>query len=60
VPAYVVFTDATLETVATTAPADTRSLVAIPGIGARKLDAYGAVLLALVRGEDPAVPADTA
>jgi DNA helicase-2/ATP-dependent DNA helicase PcrA len=51
VPAYVVFTDATLEVVAADLPADTAGLVAIPGIGARKLATYGDVLLALVRGE---------
>ncbi len=53
VPAYVVLTDATLEHLATTLPLDTAALVAVPGIGARKLDAYGEALLALVRGEDP-------
>ena len=53
VPAYVVFTDATLETVATDLPTDARALLAIPGIGARKVAAYGDQVLALVRGEDP-------
>ena len=51
VPAYVVLTDATLEVVAADLPSDAAGLVAIPGIGARKLAAYGEVLLALVRGE---------
>ena len=41
VPAYVVLTDATLETIATELPADSRALVRIPGIGARKLEDYG-------------------
>ncbi len=54
VPAYVVFTDATLENVATELPVDSRALLAIPGIGARKLEAYGDAVLALVRGEQPA------
>ena len=58
VPAYVVLTDATLERIATELPADTAALVAIPGIGARKLAAYAEPLLALVRGEVPASPAD--
>ncbi len=58
VPAYVVFTDATLESVATELPADIRALVGIPGIGARKLEAYAVAVLALVRGEDPPAGAD--
>ena len=48
VPAYVVFTDATLTAIAEHRPADTAALVAIPGIGARKLDRYGADVLALM------------
>jgi DNA helicase-2/ATP-dependent DNA helicase PcrA len=58
VPAYVVLTDATLERIATELPADTAALVAIPGIGARKLAAYAEPLLALVRGETPPSPVD--
>jgi DNA helicase-2/ATP-dependent DNA helicase PcrA len=58
VPAYVVLTDATLETIATDLPTDTKSLVAIPGIGARKLEAYAEPVLAIVRGEDPVGPVD--
>jgi DNA helicase II / ATP-dependent DNA helicase PcrA len=48
VPAYVVFTDATLTAIAEQRPADNAALVRIPGIGARKLDRYGAAVLALV------------
>ncbi len=48
VPAYVVFTDATLTAIAERRPADRAALVGIPGIGARKLDRYGAAVLALV------------
>jgi len=48
VPAYVVFTDATLTAIAEHRPADAAALVAIPGIGARKLDRYGTDVLALV------------
>ncbi|MFD6857865.1 ATP-dependent DNA helicase UvrD2 [Rhodococcus sp. NPDC060090] len=51
VPAYVVFTDNTLVAIAEQQPADARALVAIPGIGARKLEQFGADVLALVRGE---------
>ncbi|HEX5497087.1 MAG TPA: ATP-dependent DNA helicase UvrD2 [Mycobacteriales bacterium] len=53
VPAFVVLTDATLVAIAETRPADTAGLVAIPGIGQRKLDRYGAAVLSLVRGQDP-------
>ena len=48
VPAYVVFTDATLTAIAEQRPADRAALVGIPGIGARKLDRYGAAVLSLV------------
>ena len=48
VPAYVVFTDATLTAIAEQRPSDPAALVAIPGIGARKLDRYGPAVLALV------------
>ena len=50
VPAYVVFTDNTLIAIAETLPTDDAALVAIPGIGARKLEQYGADVLALVKG----------
>ena len=54
-PAYVVFTDATLTAIAEHRPADPSALVAIPGIGARKLDRYGEAVLALVaEGDDRA------
>jgi DNA helicase-2/ATP-dependent DNA helicase PcrA len=48
VPAYVVFTDATLQAIAETRPASLRELAALPGVGARKLDMYGAEVLATV------------
>ncbi len=48
VPAYVVFTDNTLIAIAESLPADDAALVAIPGIGARKLEQFGADVLALV------------
>ena len=41
VPAYVVFTDATLVALAEQRPTDTKGLVTIPGIGASKLERYG-------------------
>ena len=51
VPAYVVFTDATLAALAERQPADVPELVAVPGIGQSKLDRYGEDVLAIVRGE---------
>jgi DNA helicase-2/ATP-dependent DNA helicase PcrA len=54
VPAYVVLNDATLGEIAVRRPDDVRGLVAIPGIGQRKLDLYGQDVLAIVGGEEPA------
>ncbi|KDP04838.1 ATP-dependent DNA helicase [Mycobacterium avium subsp. hominissuis 100] len=50
VPAYVVFTDNTLIAIAELRPGDEQALIAIPGIGARKLEQYGPDVLELVRG----------
>jgi DNA helicase-2/ATP-dependent DNA helicase PcrA len=49
VPAYVVFTDNTLIAIAELLPDDETALIAIPGIGARKLEQYGPDVLELVR-----------
>jgi DNA helicase-2/ATP-dependent DNA helicase PcrA len=49
VPAYVVFTDNTLIAIAELLPDDESALIAIPGIGARKLEQYGPDVLELVR-----------
>jgi len=49
VPAYVVFTDNTLIAIAESLPGDEAALVAIPGIGARKLEQFGPDVLELVR-----------
>ena len=49
VPAYVVFTDNTLIAIAESLPGDDAALVAIQGIGARKLEQFGADVLELVR-----------
>ncbi|GAA3065463.1 ATP-dependent DNA helicase UvrD2 [Actinokineospora globicatena] len=48
VPAYVIFTDATLLAIAEQRPADRAALVAISGVGASKLDRFGAEVLAIV------------
>lgn len=50
VPAYVVFTDNTLIAIAELRPGDEAALIAIPGIGARKLEQYGPDVLGMVRG----------
>jgi ATP-dependent DNA helicase RecQ len=49
VPAYVVFSDATLAEVALQRPRSKDDLLEVKGIGPRKLEAYGEALLALVR-----------
>ena len=49
VPAYVVFHDATLAELARTRPQSEDALGQISGVGARKLEHYGAALLALLR-----------
>lgn len=41
IPAYVIFHDSTLRTIAMAAPEDMDDLARIPGIGAGKLDRYG-------------------
>jgi DNA helicase-2/ATP-dependent DNA helicase PcrA len=50
VPAYVVFSDATLQAIAETRPSSLRELSGLPGIGARKLEMYGDEVLATVIG----------
>ncbi|GGM07928.1 ATP-dependent DNA helicase UvrD2 [Nakamurella endophytica] len=52
VPAYVVFSDATLLAIAERRPADDAALLAIPGIGRSKLDAYGRDVLSVVSATD--------
>jgi len=52
-PAYVIFHDATLAAIAQCAPQSLGDLQGISGIGARKLEAYGAAVLAVVAGHAP-------
>ena len=52
VPAFVVFSDATLLAIAERKPADPAALLAIPGIGRAKLDSYGAQVLDIVAAAD--------
>ncbi|UMP01643.1 ATP-dependent DNA helicase UvrD2 [Amycolatopsis sp. EV170708-02-1] len=49
VPAFVVFTDATLVAIAEQRPTDDTALCAISGIGATKLERFGAEVLDVVR-----------
>jgi DNA helicase-2/ATP-dependent DNA helicase PcrA len=53
VPAYVVFTDATVVALAERRPTTPADLLAIAGIGPRKLGQYGAAVFALVAGGSP-------
>ncbi|NLA67395.1 MAG: RecQ family ATP-dependent DNA helicase, partial [Gammaproteobacteria bacterium] len=48
VPPYVIFHDATLREIATLRPGSTDELAGVPGIGAGKLERYGAVVLETV------------
>ena len=48
VPAYVVFTDATLVALAETLPRDPAALARVPGVGQTKLARYGADVLAIL------------
>jgi DNA helicase-2/ATP-dependent DNA helicase PcrA len=51
VPAYCVFTDATLTVIAETRPRDVAALVKVPGIGPVKCDKYGSDILTLCTQE---------
>ncbi|MCB5183117.1 ATP-dependent DNA helicase UvrD2 [Streptomyces antimicrobicus] len=52
-PAYCVFTDKTLMAIAEAAPTEPGELATISGVGSRKLDRYGADVLAICAGEEP-------
>ncbi|HEY0902956.1 MAG TPA: ATP-dependent DNA helicase UvrD2 [Marmoricola sp.] len=58
VPAFVVFSDATLEALAEVKPSDRQALLGINGIGAAKLDRYADDVLAVLSGASSAPPAD--
>ncbi|MEU7599981.1 ATP-dependent DNA helicase UvrD2 [Streptomyces sp. NPDC041003] len=59
-PAYCVFTDKTLMAIAEAAPTEAGELSMISGVGGRKLDRYGAEVLAICAGQEhgSADPAD--
>ncbi|MET7480082.1 ATP-dependent DNA helicase UvrD2 [Streptomyces sp. NPDC005648] len=50
-PAFCVFTDKTLMAIAETVPDDEHELARIPGVGRRKLNRYGADVLAICAGQ---------
>ncbi|MDA0562969.1 ATP-dependent DNA helicase UvrD2 [Streptomonospora sp. S1-112] len=54
VPAYVIFTDSTLQAIAEHVPDDLAQLSRISGVGAVKLERYGEAVLALCAGREPA------
>ncbi len=56
VPSYVVFPDATLAGIASARPRDERSLLAISGVGASKLERYGTVFLEAVAAFETGEP----
>lgn len=51
VPAYVIFTDATLQAIAEQRPTSAVDLLRVSGVGARKLDMYGDTLIAMLTGQ---------
>ncbi|MEV7519614.1 ATP-dependent DNA helicase UvrD2 [Streptomyces sp. NPDC091371] len=52
-PAYCVFTEKTLMAIAEAAPSEDGELAMISGVGVRKLDRYGADVLAICAGQEP-------
>lgn len=54
VPAYVVFNDRTLIEMAESRPETLDAMARVGGVGAKKLERYGAVFLAIITGETPA------
>ncbi|MDQ1745425.1 MAG: ATP-dependent helicase UvrD/PcrA [Pseudonocardiales bacterium] len=53
VPAFVVFSDATLVAIADRAPSNEAELGQVPGVGPTKLGRYAGAVLAVLAGEDP-------
>ncbi|MFZ4690430.1 MAG: DNA helicase RecQ [Polymorphobacter sp.] len=49
-PPYVIFHDSTLRAMAATRPKSLTEMGRIPGVGARKLESYGAAFLAAIKG----------
>ena len=51
VPAFVVFTDATLVAIAESRPSTLAELLKVPGVGRSKLEKYGTDVLELLEGQ---------
>ena len=51
VPAYIIFNDRTLIEMAEARPADLDGMARISGVGAKKLETYGAIFLSVLTGE---------
>jgi DNA helicase-2/ATP-dependent DNA helicase PcrA len=49
-PAFVIFTDAALTAIAERKPTDDAGMLAIPGVGAHKLEKFGADIIAICAG----------
>ena len=56
VPAYVIFTDRTLVEMAERRPLTLDEMAGITGVGAAKLERYGALFLETIAGEGPSLP----
>ncbi|WP_425092909.1 DNA helicase RecQ [Tropicimonas sp. S265A] len=52
-PAYMIFNDRTLIEMAETRPTDLDALASVNGVGAKKLEKYGAAFLEVISGEVP-------
>ena len=50
-PAYIIFTDRTLIEMAETRPRDLDGMARVGGVGAKKLETYGAAFLEVINGE---------
>jgi ATP-dependent DNA helicase RecQ len=53
VPAYIIFTDKTLAEMAETRPANLDQMARVGGVGAKKLESYGAAFLEVITGAPP-------
>ncbi|HEX6135568.1 MAG TPA: ATP-dependent DNA helicase RecQ [Longimicrobiales bacterium] len=56
VPAYIVFSDATLKTIAELRPSSEPDLLEVPGVGPAKLERYGAAFLEEIRSSSSIIP----
>ena len=57
VPAFVVFSDATLQGLATARPTDPQGMLRVSGVGPAKLERYGAEFLSVIREFTNSMPA---